>query len=289
MGKLAVISDIHADINEFDDEALNLIAKYIKDSGATRLHMAGDMSNSFKGFTIPKILPIFRKYLPTTFNLGNHDMLNLKPTEIENNAINGFINLDYIDLNSNTVLVALNGWYDYQYAENPDGIIPDTTKVQLYKKMYWLDRLINREDSDINIDNEICGKLNLLLSNLREKNKRVIICTHFVPLREFVAYKPVWDEGAKTWNILNGMLGSKHLGEIINNYSDIVTDVGIKWHCRPIGYRFEWEYEYNWLLNHEISPERNLSIHKKTSTEFNADVKKHLDKVLDNAITYIYY
>lgn len=45
MKKLAIISDLHADINEFDEETLSLIAKYIKDSGANRLHIAGDLSS----------------------------------------------------------------------------------------------------------------------------------------------------------------------------------------------------------------------------------------------------
>lgn len=170
--------------------------------------------------------------------------------------------------------------------------------------MYGIDRFIHLGINDITLDNLICSELNSILSNLSKHYSRIIIATHFVPIKEFVTYKSDYNNDGQTWNILNGMLGSKHLGEIINKYSNCVSDVifghthfrygqkrinNINWHCRPIGYRFEWDYEKEWLKLHNLPEDRNLSIHKKTSRQFNLDVKSNLDKVLNNAITYIKY
>lgn len=45
MGTLAVISDLHVDINQLFDPHLQLIADYLQQNQVTHLHLAGDVAN----------------------------------------------------------------------------------------------------------------------------------------------------------------------------------------------------------------------------------------------------
>lgn len=45
MGKLAVITDLHADINHFGVKELEKLFNLLKEQDVTRLHFAGDTAN----------------------------------------------------------------------------------------------------------------------------------------------------------------------------------------------------------------------------------------------------
>ncbi len=45
MGKLAVITDLHADINHLGASELTKLFELLQEYGATRLHFAGDTAN----------------------------------------------------------------------------------------------------------------------------------------------------------------------------------------------------------------------------------------------------
>lgn len=45
MGKLAVISDLHVDINKFGESQMNDLWQVLQKKEITRLHLAGDIAN----------------------------------------------------------------------------------------------------------------------------------------------------------------------------------------------------------------------------------------------------
>lgn len=76
MKKLAVMSDLHIDLNHIQEEEQDLLIQILKEEKIDHLHLAGDISNDFIGLSLPFIKAI-EKDIPLTFNLGNHDMLGL--------------------------------------------------------------------------------------------------------------------------------------------------------------------------------------------------------------------
>ncbi|MDU6524043.1 MAG: metallophosphoesterase, partial [Enterococcus sp.] len=120
MGKLAVITDLHADINHLGTGEFAQLFDLLREQAVTRLHFAGDSANK-----IQQTLAVnhyFRDQgLPTTFNLGNHEMGNIKgEAMIEHFPDSHFLNLRYLPLNEQIVLLGFNGWYDYGFSELKD-------------------------------------------------------------------------------------------------------------------------------------------------------------------------
>lgn len=301
MGKLAIISDIHVDINKFTLQDVAEIGSYIKDAGATRLHIAGDITNHFDRDG-NAIIQTLNSILPTTFNFGNHDMLNT--ASIEHNQSPGFLNFTPLQLDSDTILLPFNGWYDYGFARGETNQQPADKLVANYKNKYWIDKYIQRSEPDPVISQRQAAHLAQLLQQFQEKSQRVIIATHFVPRQEFIFYPPPVERRAVTWRALGGVLGSKAVGDVISNYNKTVSDVvfghihardGVKvinnvnWHCRPIGYRYEWQYTKQWLTDHGEPQKFHFAKHPAEQAVFIQDMHQNWDKVLDNAFTLFDY
>lgn len=301
MGKLAIISDLHVDINKFTLHDLLAIGTYIKDAGATKLHIAGDITNHFSREG-NEIIQTLNSILPTTFNFGNHDMLDTN--NIENNKTPGFLNFTPLNLNSDTVLLPFNGWYDYGFARGETDEQPPDKIVADYKNKYWIDKFIKRSESDPVISQKQAMHLTSLLDDFQKQNKRVIIATHFVPRQEFIMYPAPFDRKAVTWRALGGVLGSKKIGDVISNYSETATDVvfghihardgvkninNINWHCRPIGYRYEWSFTKKWLRSHGEPQNFHFAKHPEEQAVFIHDMHRNWDEVLDNAFTMFDY
>lgn len=301
MGKLAIISDLHVDINKFTLHDLLEIGSYLKDAGATRLHIAGDITNHFAREG-NEIIQTLNSILPTTFNFGNHDMLDT--TNIENNKTPGFLNFKALTLNSDTVLLPFNGWYDYGFARGETDAQPANEIVANYKNKYWIDKFIKRSASDPVISKDQADHLTHLLEEFRKQDKRVIIATHFVPRQEFIMYPRPFNRKAVTWRALGGVLGSKEIGDVISNYNETVSDVvfghihardgakninSVNWHCRPIGYRYEWPYTKKWLADHGEPQKFHFAKHPAEQAAFVQDMRHNWDKVLDNAFTLFDY
>lgn len=109
MKKLAVMSDLHIDLNHIQEEEQDLLIQILKEEKIDHLHLAGDISNDFIGLSLPFIKAI-EKDIPLTFNLGNHDMLGLSEKTIQE--------LDFQEtlLSKETLLLSFHGWYDYSFS-----------------------------------------------------------------------------------------------------------------------------------------------------------------------------
>ena len=83
MTRLAVMSDLHIDLNHFETYEIDTLIKCLKDQEVSHLHIAGDISNHFSIDTKP-FLRKLSKAVKVTYNLGNHDMLDLEDELIDN-------------------------------------------------------------------------------------------------------------------------------------------------------------------------------------------------------------
>ena len=83
MTRLAVMSDLHIDLNHFETYEIDTLIKCLKDQEVSHLHIAGDISNHYYIDTKP-FLRKLSKAVKVTYNLGNHDMLDLEDDLIDN-------------------------------------------------------------------------------------------------------------------------------------------------------------------------------------------------------------
>ncbi|MDT2759948.1 metallophosphoesterase [Enterococcus xiangfangensis] len=299
MGNLAVITDLHADINHFNEQELEILFSVLNEQQVTRLHFAGDTANQIEQTLA--VNQFFRhRGLPTTFNLGNHEMGKLKGEQmIEHYPDSHFLNLRYLPLNQRTVLLGFNGWYDYSFSETKD---PQQNRS--IKNIYWFDRIIERFSDDQTVNQAILHQLREVLDDLAQKNYQVILATHFVPKAEFVIRQ---SGNYQVWNKLNAFLGSQALGELLDQYPNIRQVVFGHTHrrfedqlfhdtiysCRPLGYYYEWKITRDFVLANQLAevylPMKMRSLLKKHQAEFAAYQERHLIEEFCQAITLIPY
>ncbi|MEX1378669.1 metallophosphoesterase [Streptococcus thermophilus] len=254
MTRLAVMSDLHIDLNHFETYEIDTLIKCLKDQKVTHLHIAGDISNHYFIDTKP-FLHKLSKEVKVTSNLGNHDMLDLEDDLIDN------LDFQVIDLGSMTLL-AFHGWYDYSYSgEKLD-------KILKCKKQLWFDRRLKRLGNDPEICHNGLKRLDDILNDL--DTSKLIVAMHFVPHNRFTMtherFKP-----------FNAFLGSEQFHKIFVKHSvkDVVfghahrsygtvTIDGVTYHSRPLGYRREWDLTIDFVSNHpELNPTGTWNLSKR--------------------------
>lgn len=299
MGKLAIMSDLHVDINKLEQQEINQLITILKKQRITHLHLAGDTANTVERL-IETVQQIEQSGIPVTFNFGNHELPHLKSNnEMENYSDPHFLNNAFINLNDQLVLLSFNGWYDYSFA-----LEQDFSKITTAKNLYWYDRVINRYASDPEVLTTILEKLSMTLDELKKRNKQVIIATHFVPKQEFIRY---FTGEYERWNQINAFLGSKVTGELFEKYNNIqhvvfghthrrFTDQtihNIVYSARPFGYFYEWRLTKNFMLENNLmtvfNPYKVRRILRNHQEHFSDYRLKHLQEEFSQAITIIDY
>lgn len=298
MGKLAVISDLHVDINQLQTSDLELIAAYLQQEQVTHLHLAGDIAN--KVSRALAVVDFFQDYAQVTFNWGNHEMADLAVAEIEDFPHPAFLNNGAISLDDKTVLLGYNGWYDYRFAENLS-----EEKIRQTKQLYWYDRMIPRTGSDPQLDHQLLKRLRPLLDQLQRAGKEVIFATHFVPRREFIVYQT--QKKYLRWNQLNAFLGSAGLGELLAEYPNIrqvvfghthrrfpdLTLNGTIYSCHPLGYYYEWQLTRAFVLENQLlehfSPGKLRGLLKANQALFDDYRHRHFLEEVKAGMTLISY
>lgn len=242
MKRLAVLSDVHIDINQLAETEWAMLVKLLLDEHIDHVHLAGDIANTKQqAFAF---LDYLSNYFPTTFHWGNHEMADLTEGEIEHYLDPRFLNFRFFALSDTTWLLGINGWYDYSFVE---GAPRDFERL---KKLAWYDRFIQREARDPVVMQQIAENFVAIMRTV-PKDKRVIVSTHFVPNQAFV--QTFTGKYAK-WNQINAFLGSPKIGQMATEFLQIKALVfghthhrfgsvqvgGIYYECRPLGYAYEW-------------------------------------------------
>lgn len=296
-GKLAVISDLHVDINDFDTATLEEMARYLVAEGVTHLHLAGDVANSAD--KMRETVAVFQAFVPTTYHWGNHEMVTLDgEAAIEDDSDEYFLNFKAHALSEDVLLVGVNGWYDYQFAENPA-----VAKNQRFKESYWYDRNIKRPKTDPEISQAINRRLDAFLGTL-PKDQKIYLSTHFVPKRAFIIQ---YTGEHVRWNQLNAFFGSEGFGDVLDRYPQIEHVVfghthrrfepkrlGETWyHCRPFGYYYEWGITREFVFEHQLvenyRPTKLRSVLRDNRVLYEFHKRKHLLKELQAGMTLIPY
>lgn len=299
MGKLAILSDLHVDINQLGESELAQLVEVLQAKEITRVHLAGDTANKLEQL-LWTVQFIEEHHSPVTYNFGNHEMPDLEnEQEIENYQDSRFLNFKVISLNVDQVLLAFNGWYDYSYA-----IETDQTKSLAAKNLYWYDRFIQRELNDPRTQDVILNQLKIILDQLAEANKQVIVATHFVPKREFIVYHQGKYE---RWNQLNAFLGSEKTGELFDQYDNIKQVVfghthrrfpdrllaGTLYSARPFGYFYEWHLTREFMLDNQLmesfNPMKVRGVLKNHKEAFNLFRREQLNREFAESMTVIDY
>lgn len=285
MKKLALMSDLHIDSNQWGDWEFDQLTNLLREERIDHLHLAGDLSNNWKEISLP-FLEKLKKQLPVSWNLGNHDMLNLTEEEIQDQQIK------LMDLGS-YYLLAIDGWYDYAFAKE------DNPQVhQKNKERYWFDRRLKRDGSDPQITDQLLKKLE---ARLKELDKPIILAMHFVPHQNFILQHPYFER-------FNAYLGSPRFHQLFKNYPIKEVIFGhthhrferrkidnIYYQAKPLGYQREWRLVQNFFQAYpEYKIEQMYHLHKRYAAIRNLALfqdykKEHFKDELREAMIIIDY
>ena len=253
MKRLAIMSDLHIDSNQFGQEEIETLIQTLKEQEVVHLHLAGDISNQLESNSLP-FLNQLRQHLDVSYNLGNHDMLGLNEAQIEAENFRLFAI-------GQRQLLAFHGRYDYSFSDEAFDRI-------LRRKNLWFDRRLNRKKSDKEI---VETELQVLESHLKSLDTdRLILAMHFVPHRHFT----MWHEKFAPFN---AFLGSQAFHELFVRYQ--IPDVvfghshrsygtveieGVRYHSRPLGYQREWDLTINFVnQNPHLNPSQTWNLSKR--------------------------
>lgn len=254
MTKLAFMSDLHVDLNHFTDFETTTLINLLKKEQIDHLHIAGDISNHHYEVSLP-FLDTLQQHLPVTYNLGNHDMLDLTETEIEH------LDFKIHKINGKSFL-AFHGWYDYSF--QPQKTFDENLA---FKNRFWFDRRLDRGKTDSELTADILKVLDITLSKHPEIT---LISLHFVPHKNFLMTHPKFIPfnaflGSQDFHNLFVKHGVKDVvfGHAHRSYGSQTLD-GITYHSRPLGYRREWDLTINYVNQHpELNPTGTWNLSKR--------------------------
>jgi len=257
MTRIGFMSDLHLDSNQFGHFELETLKEVLKKERIDHLHIAGDLSNDLAHISLPFIEDLMQE-LPTSFNLGNHDMLGLSEQEISNYDFQ-------VQQFGQTKLVSFSGWYDYSF-------VPEKSKEEHLrtKNNFWFDRRLDRELDDPSLTAHSLLQLEKLLASL---DGPIIIALHFVPHQEFLYDHPYFQRfnaflGSQAFHQLFVKYGVKDVvfGHLHHRHHSRVID-GVRYHMRPLGYVREWKLTQNFFNDF---PQYKISqmyrLHKRYNT-----------------------
>lgn len=277
------MSDLHIDLNHFGDFEIETLIAVLKSEQIDWLHIAGDTSNHHYRTS----LPFYQKLADTvrlTYNLGNHDMLDLTEEVIEETDFQVYHM-------GETKLLAFHGWYDYSF--HPQRTEEDTLR---FKNIFWFDRRIKRPLSDKELTQAISQRLEEKLASL---TGTVIVAMHFVPHSRFTMTHPKFQP-------FNAFLGSQVFHDIFRKYQvpHVVfghahrsygsqTIDSVRYHSRPLGYIREWNLTIDFVSqNPNYNPSGTWNLSKrynqvKELADYQAYKKDRLAQEFRQAMTII--
>lgn len=255
MARLAIMSDLHIDLNDFGAFETEALINTLQELDVDHLHLAGDISNHFEEFSLPFVEKL-QSFFPVTYNLGNHDMLGMAEADIQQ--------MDFqLHEIGQKQLLAFHGWYDYSFY--PEVSVDKNLRT---KNALWFDRRLNRNLSDPQITQKVLGQLDDKLSQLEPQN--TIVTMHFVPHEHFTMTHPRFERfnaflGSQAFHDLFQQHGIQDVvfGHAHRSYGDVAID-GVTYHSRPLGYRREWDLTIDFVNKHpDYNPTGTCNLSKR--------------------------
>jgi len=232
--KVAVISDLHSDMHPHGSEMVSILAEEVNRLGADVLLIAGDVSEYYrrtKNF-INELQQITQAKV--YFCLGNHDLWNKHEKGLSvpqlvarlrtgEEACEGFLHNDAVELSDDVVLVAGCAWYDFTFAEQGMFTMEDFER-QEYMGRPWRSKYLTNHAglSDIEVTNRWNDELAALVR--KYPDKKVILMTHMVNHPAFLVQPghPKYE----LFRYFNGLLGNAGLYELTKEENVVVAISG---------------------------------------------------------------
>lgn len=253
--KVAVISDIHIDINEkvkVDTIFNSWYKQLVKDHRAEALIIPGDISEDVRT-TISYVKELEQNAgAPVYYVPGNHDMWNKDGQYESNDAIYDLFWRDDNCLSGKNVvlgehyLVGDIGWYDYSYANTKD-FSKDEFDAMTHLGRTWQDKFFNSWTEDNPGKSEYFNSV-FQKSITALSDKKICFITHMINHEAFSV-----PDGTNIFCFFNAYLGNRALQRILEKSNNVdycisghihfrkdVTEHGKKWLCRCLGYDTEW-------------------------------------------------
>ncbi len=277
------MSDLHIDLNHFGPFEIKTLLGVLKEENIDHLHIAGDIANHFNEDALPFIEQL-SSHVMVTYNLGNHDMLDLSEEDIQAQ-----------DFQLYTIgqrqLLAFQGWYDYSF-----GPEKNTQQHQRFKQTFWFDRRLNRPLTDPEMTRQSLKQLENQLASL---NPAPLVAMHFVPHQAFTMTHPKFAPfnaflGSQAYHQLFVRHGVKDVvfGHAHRSYGDQTID-GVTYHSRPLGYLREWDLTIDFVNDHpEYNPSGSWNLSKRYNAvkklpEFQAYKHQHLADEFRHSMTIL--
>ena len=250
--KIAVISDLHFDINR-SYNVFEELKKEIEKSGSDYLLIAGDIYEDFR------VVSERMRKLDTSSSFsvlyvpGNHDLWSPEPSRFKIDYIYSFYADDERCLSSKSVVdgdVAFVGdvaWYDYSFG-NRERFTDEMFDKMSYMGRTWQDGIKNPWTME---NKAVCeAQLEAIENTLKKvKGKKIIALTHMLPIKEFTVL-----DARPEWEYFNAFLGSEKLGVLFEKYNvsysisghvhyrKEVQKNGVHYICPCLGYHSEWRF-----------------------------------------------
>lgn len=220
--KIAVSSDLHLDLNHADvAEIITQQAHYLTHQGIDHYFFVGDAFNDFKQTSA--YFAELQSQLSTTkvhYLAGNHDMLKgVTYEQLENLDDDLYFHNQSIDIpHTNWRIIGNNGWYDYSFSTYERKV----GEVEQWKGAYWVDRPIMQPMNDPERMAIVLHQVEEALKQARNQRKKVIVMTHFAPIREALPH-PLIESARRQrmWEMTIAMLGSRRLGALLARFPEV--------------------------------------------------------------------
>lgn len=252
--KLAMISDIHLDVNR-KYPVLACIRDVFRENNADALLVAGDIAENLDALQGSVLWLEYYLEKPVFYVPGNHDLWDRNEPERSTDDIYEAFRKDihclsgkHVTLKEGVELVGDAGWYDYSLGDS--SFSKEEYDAMTCQGRTWQDHNFNDWTRDNKAANErMLAELKKHLDEC-EPGARIIVMTHMLPNKLFTV-----PTARREWGYFNAFLGSDAYQALYEQYP--VTDAicghvhyrkkeelnGITYHCVCLNYWNEWHSE----------------------------------------------
>lgn len=240
MGRIAISSDNHLDVNRVDPAtALQIQGQWLLDHQVDHYFFLGDLFNDFRRTQryFATLAEQVAGQVTVHYLAGNHDMLKgVSYQELESPLDAQYFHDRFLDLpGSDWRVIGNNGWYDYDFSTFHD----QPAAVAQWKRVCWLDGGISQPLSDparmARVRQQVAHQLLLAA----QAHRRVLFLTHFAPRHQALLAKPARVQGPRmerSFQMIRALMGSDSLGTLLEGSG--VVDRVVYGHLHGIHPRF---------------------------------------------------
>lgn len=247
--KIGFLSDLHITNNtDKIEQAVESVAEVCNKAEISKLFIAGDISNNYN-ITLKFVDLLAKVGIDTYTVFGNHEYWSICYDESKLLKHNKYINGKSVEINEETVVIGIDGFFDYSFVLNVDNIytrhLPKNKTILNKGGRQHFDLKRNKIGNTVEIYDEIFNDMMLKLESQLKKHefKRIFMLTHYVPSKDFIIYN---DD--RSWGINNAFMGSTKYQELAEKYkvNKVIfghthnqynkTINGVDYHCNPVGY-----------------------------------------------------